>query len=397
MCSSVTSCAGLQVSFVGLTEEAAKEAAKKDGFEQAVKTVKTSFKANSKARSPGRFKLLLWLAPLRQCQTHSVPDPPNLKTGHTPEHSAPASAGSLLSTSQGSTPDPGPEPARHAAAQPACRAGWGSAGPLLGSWAQPGRCRRQQRSVEASLGHVCRQATDQPTTLGQGWRATAGPRWCSALTQGRSSGIFLHPLLLHAPAQSRRCRQSCWRAMAWPKWCAAPTQGRPWDPFACLTHLQLALLCRPLTQPCCAGTGRAAERRRVQHDASQQRVQGPGKHAAQSREPSPVAQALAELESDGMAKMVYRNDTGEILGVHIFGLHAADLIHEASNAVATKQTVQVRCRPRSGSRIQDGGYARCSPALSYLACLADDGDRAGKPGGCAAGSGRGTAEASPAA
>lgn len=35
-----------------------------------------------------------------------------------------------------------------------------------------------------------------------------------------------------------------------------------------------------------------------------------------------------------------RKDTGEILGVHIFGLHAADLIHEASNAVATGQTVQ---------------------------------------------------------
>ena len=34
-----------------------------------------------------------------------------------------------------------------------------------------------------------------------------------------------------------------------------------------------------------------------------------------------------------------RKDTGEILGVHIFGLHAADLIHEASNAVATGQSV----------------------------------------------------------
>ncbi len=43
-----------------------------------------------------------------------------------------------------------------------------------------------------------------------------------------------------------------------------------------------------------------------------------------------------------MAKMLYRKDTGEILGVHIIGLHAADLIHEASNAIATKQTVQVR-------------------------------------------------------
>lgn len=41
-----------------------------------------------------------------------------------------------------------------------------------------------------------------------------------------------------------------------------------------------------------------------------------------------------------MAKILYRKDTGEILGVHIIGLHAADLIHEASNAVATGQSVQ---------------------------------------------------------
>lgn len=54
-----------------------------------------------------------------------------------------------------------------------------------------------------------------------------------------------------------------------------------------------------------------------------------------------IVQALAEKESDGMAKMIYRKDTGEILGVHIFGLHAADLIHEASNAMATHQRVQV--------------------------------------------------------
>eukprot|EP00892_Ulva_mutabilis_P006293 jgi/Ulvmu1/4035/UM019_0012.1 len=52
------------------------------------------------------------------------------------------------------------------------------------------------------------------------------------------------------------------------------------------------------------------------------------------------SKALAEKEADGMAKMIYRADTGEILGVHIFGLHAADLIHEASNAIATNQTVE---------------------------------------------------------
>jgi dihydrolipoamide dehydrogenase len=52
------------------------------------------------------------------------------------------------------------------------------------------------------------------------------------------------------------------------------------------------------------------------------------------------SKALAEKEADGMAKLIYRLDTGEILGVHIIGLHAADLIHEASNAVATKQTLR---------------------------------------------------------
>jgi dihydrolipoamide dehydrogenase len=39
--------------------------------------------------------------------------------------------------------------------------------------------------------------------------------------------------------------------------------------------------------------------------------------------------------------MIYRPDTGEILGVHIFGLHAADLIHEVSNAIALGTRVQV--------------------------------------------------------
>ncbi len=52
------------------------------------------------------------------------------------------------------------------------------------------------------------------------------------------------------------------------------------------------------------------------------------------------SKALAEIEGDGMGKLIYRRDTGEILGVHLFGLHAADLIHEFSNAVAMKQPVQ---------------------------------------------------------
>lgn len=51
------------------------------------------------------------------------------------------------------------------------------------------------------------------------------------------------------------------------------------------------------------------------------------------------AKALAEGETEGIAKVIYRQDTGELLGVHIFGLHASDLIHEAASAIAQRQTV----------------------------------------------------------
>lgn len=42
-----------------------------------------------------------------------------------------------------------------------------------------------------------------------------------------------------------------------------------------------------------------------------------------------------------LLQLIYRPDNGEILGVHIFGLHAADLIHEASNAIALGTRIQV--------------------------------------------------------
>ena len=51
------------------------------------------------------------------------------------------------------------------------------------------------------------------------------------------------------------------------------------------------------------------------------------------------SKALAEGESDGLAKVIYRKDTGEVLGAHILGLHASDLIQEAANAIAQGQTV----------------------------------------------------------
>ncbi|KGG11988.1 MULTISPECIES: dihydrolipoyl dehydrogenase [Prochlorococcus] len=51
------------------------------------------------------------------------------------------------------------------------------------------------------------------------------------------------------------------------------------------------------------------------------------------------SKALAELESDGLMKLLFRRDTGEVLGAHIFGMHAADLIQEVANAISRRQSV----------------------------------------------------------
>lgn len=52
------------------------------------------------------------------------------------------------------------------------------------------------------------------------------------------------------------------------------------------------------------------------------------------------SQALAELEGGGMAKVLFNKDTGVVLGVHIIGIHASDLIQECSNAMSAGTTVR---------------------------------------------------------
>lgn len=74
------------------------------------------------------------------------------------------------------------------------------------------------------------------------------------------------------------------------------------------------------------------------------------------------SKALAENEADGIAKVIYRQDTGEVLGVHIFGVHASDLIHEASAAIANRQSVKdlaylVHAHP-TFSEVLDEAYKR---------------------------------------
>ncbi|MDJ0675357.1 MAG: dihydrolipoyl dehydrogenase [Calothrix sp. MO_167.B42] len=74
------------------------------------------------------------------------------------------------------------------------------------------------------------------------------------------------------------------------------------------------------------------------------------------------SKALAEGETDGIAKVIYRPDTGEVLGVHVFGIHASDIIHEASAAIANRQQVQslahlVHAHPTL-SEVLDEAYKR---------------------------------------
>jgi dihydrolipoamide dehydrogenase len=78
------------------------------------------------------------------------------------------------------------------------------------------------------------------------------------------------------------------------------------------------------------------------------------------------SKAIAEGETEGIAKIIYRKDTGELLGAHIFGLHASDLIQEAANAIAERRSVQdlafvVHTHPTL-SEVLDDAYKRAVTA-----------------------------------
>jgi len=51
------------------------------------------------------------------------------------------------------------------------------------------------------------------------------------------------------------------------------------------------------------------------------------------------SKALAENEGDGIVKILYNKDTNQIVGAHIIGLHAADLIQEVANAKHAKTPI----------------------------------------------------------
>ena len=80
------------------------------------------------------------------------------------------------------------------------------------------------------------------------------------------------------------------------------------------------------------------------------------------------SKALAELESDGLMKLLFNKATGEVLGAHIYGLHAADLIQEIANAVARRQSVkqlanEVHTHPTL-SEVVESAYKQAAHALA---------------------------------
>eukprot|EP00261_Vitis_vinifera_P039116 XP_019080359.1 PREDICTED: dihydrolipoyl dehydrogenase 2, chloroplastic isoform X3 [Vitis vinifera] len=112
-------------------------------------------------------------------------------------------------------------------------------------------------------------------------------------------------------------------------------------PAACFTHPEISMV--GLTEP--------QAREKAEKEGFEVSVAKTGFKAN--------TKVLAENEGEGLAKLIYRPDNGEILGVHIFGLHAADLIHEASNAIALGTRIQVG---RTGSL---GPEMKSSPILHW--------------------------------
>ncbi len=80
------------------------------------------------------------------------------------------------------------------------------------------------------------------------------------------------------------------------------------------------------------------------------------------------SKALAELESDGVLKLLFNRTSGEVLGAHIYGLHAADLIQEIANAVARRQGVvelatEVHTHPTL-SEVVEAAYKQAAMAVA---------------------------------
>ena len=91
-------------------------------------------------------------------------------------------------------------------------------------------------------------------------------------------------------------------------------------PAACFTHPEIAMV----------GPTEEQARERAEKEGFEIGV-SQGSFKANSK-------ALAEGAGDGIAKVIFRKDNYEIIAVHIVGIHAADLIQECANSIASGST-----------------------------------------------------------
>jgi len=93
-------------------------------------------------------------------------------------------------------------------------------------------------------------------------------------------------------------------------------------PAACFTHPEIAMV------------GPTEEQARERAEAGGYEIGvSQGSFKANSK-------ALAEGAGDGIAKVIFKKDTYEVIAVHIVGIHAADLIQECSNAIEAGSTLK---------------------------------------------------------
>lgn len=75
------------------------------------------------------------------------------------------------------------------------------------------------------------------------------------------------------------------------------------------------------------------------------------------------AKALAEGKGEGLVKVLFNKQSGKVVGAHILGLHAAELIQECANAVAVGTTIKelsfmVRTQPFPNPHFLNISHAR---------------------------------------
>lgn len=93
-------------------------------------------------------------------------------------------------------------------------------------------------------------------------------------------------------------------------------------PAACFTHPEIAMV----------GPTEEQARERAEKEGWEIGI-SQGNFKANSK-------ALAEGEGEGIAKVIFKKDTYEVVAVHIIGIHAADLIQECANAIQHGTTLQ---------------------------------------------------------